>query len=104
MPHLSLKRMTLHAVLILLALSSCMPPKNSGINRTPSGSAHMEAVDRTRSKSEQQRALDEYRKGNLAGAISIWKGILEFDPHNADVMKEIDTATIQLKNLQPKSN
>ncbi len=47
-----------------------------------------------------QRALAEYRKGNLAEAISIWKNILAFDPNNADVTKEIDTATIQLKNLQ----
>ncbi len=47
-----------------------------------------------------QRALAEYRKGNLAEAISIWKNILAFDPTNADVMKAVDTATIQLKNLQ----
>ncbi len=47
-----------------------------------------------------QRALAEYRKGNLAEAISIWKSILIFDPNNADIMKSIDTATIQLKNLQ----
>jgi tetratricopeptide (TPR) repeat protein len=48
------------------------------------------------------RALAEYRKGNLAEAIPIWKKILEFDPNNAGVMKAMDTATIQLKNLQQK--
>ncbi len=47
-----------------------------------------------------QRALAEYRKGNLAEAISIWKNILVFDPDNTVVVKSIDTATVQLKNLQ----
>ncbi len=47
-----------------------------------------------------QRALAQYRKGSLAEAISIWKSILAFDPNNAGVVKAIDTATIQLKNLQ----
>ncbi len=46
-----------------------------------------------------QRALAQYRKGNLAESISIWKSILLFDPGNAGVVKAIDTATIQLKNL-----
>ncbi len=46
-----------------------------------------------------QRALAQYRKGNLAEAISIWKSILVFDPGNSGVVKAIDTATIQLKNL-----
>ncbi|HEX9021606.1 MAG TPA: hypothetical protein VF903_10150, partial [Nitrospirota bacterium] len=50
-----------------------------------------------------QRALAEYRKGNLAEAISIWKSILAFDPANGSIMKAIDTATIQLKNLQQKT-
>ncbi len=47
-----------------------------------------------------QRALVEYRKGNLAEAISIWKNILVFDPNNAGVEKAIETATVQMKNLQ----
>lgn len=101
MQHLFRERITLPAVLILLVFSACMLQKNSGINKTPVDRAHMEEVDRTRLKSEQ-RALDEYRKGNLAGAISIWKSILEFDPNNADIKKAINTATIQLKNLQQK--
>ena len=46
-----------------------------------------------------QRALAEYRKGNLAEAISIWKSILVFDPNNARVVKAIKTATAQMKNL-----
>jgi tetratricopeptide (TPR) repeat protein len=50
-----------------------------------------------------QLALADYRKGNLADAISIWKSILAFDPNNSGIAKDIDTATIQLKNLQHKS-
>jgi hypothetical protein len=50
-----------------------------------------------------QRALADYRKSNLAEAISIWKSILAFDPNNAGIAKAIDTATIQLKNLQHES-
>ncbi len=46
-----------------------------------------------------QRALTQYRKGNLAEAISIWKDILLFDPNNAGIKKEIDTTTTQMKNL-----
>lgn len=49
-----------------------------------------------------QRALADYRKGNLAEAISTWKSILAFDPNNLGIAKAIDTATIQLKNLQHK--
>ena len=47
-----------------------------------------------------QYALAEYRKGNLAEAISLWKNILVFDPNNPTVVKAIDKTTIQLKNLQ----
>ncbi len=49
-----------------------------------------------------QHALAEYRKGNLAEAISIWKSILAFDPGDEIYVKAIDTATVQLKNLQQK--
>ena len=47
-----------------------------------------------------QRALAEYRKGDLAEAIHLWKSILAFDPQNAGIKKSINTATIQLKNLK----
>ena len=50
-----------------------------------------------------KRALALYREGNLSEAITIWKSILEFDPNNAVIMKAIDTATIQLKNIQQKA-
>jgi outer membrane protein assembly factor BamD (BamD/ComL family) len=50
-----------------------------------------------------QRALTEYRSGNIENAISLWKGILSFDPGNKTVKKFINTATTQLKNLKQKN-
>lgn len=49
-----------------------------------------------------KRGLEQYRKGNLADAITVWKGILKFDPDNQQIKKAIETATIQLKNLRKK--
>lgn len=50
-----------------------------------------------------ERALTQYRQGNLTAAISLWKNILEFEPENAGVKKAIDTASTQLENLQRKT-
>lgn len=50
-----------------------------------------------------ERALTQYRQGNLTAAISLWKSILEFEPENVGVKKAIDTASIQLENLQKKT-
>jgi hypothetical protein len=84
----------LHAVLMLLLVSSsCIPPKNAGIDKTLVNSEN-------RGANLSQRALDEYRKGNLAAAISLWKSILAFDPDNAAIVKAIKTATLQQKNLE----
>jgi len=49
-----------------------------------------------------QKGLAQYRKGNLSKAISLWQGILLFDPDNIEIKKAIDTATQQLKKLQKK--
>jgi len=49
-----------------------------------------------------KKGLEQYRKGNLAEAITIWKGILKFDPDNQQIMKAIETATAQLKSLRKK--
>jgi tetratricopeptide (TPR) repeat protein len=51
-----------------------------------------------------QRALAEYRKGNLTEAISLWKSILAFDPQNAAIKKTIDRAAIQMKNLKEEKD
>jgi hypothetical protein len=47
-----------------------------------------------------KKALEQYRKENLAEAISIWQGILIFDPENLETKKAIETATIQLKKIK----
>lgn len=44
--------------------------------------------------------LDRYRKGQLKEAISVWQGLLEFDPDNAEIRKAVDTASEQLKKLR----
>lgn len=50
-----------------------------------------------------KKGLEQYRKGNLAEAISIWKGILKFDPDNQQIKKAIETATTQLKSIRKKN-
>ena len=50
-----------------------------------------------------KRGLEQYRKGNLAEAISIWKGILKFDPDNQQIKKAIETATTQLKSIKKRN-
>ncbi len=47
-----------------------------------------------------ENGLAQYRSGNLEQAISIWKGILVFDPRNEEVKRAVDMATLQLKNLK----
>ena len=49
-----------------------------------------------------REGLDQYRKGNLADAISIWQGLLQFDPENVEILKAVETASEQLKKLQKK--
>lgn len=44
--------------------------------------------------------LMEYRSGNLQNAIRIWKGILGFDAGHQEALKAIETATVQLRELQ----
>lgn len=47
-----------------------------------------------------RKALEQYRKEDLAGAISTWQNILTFDPENLEVKKAIETATIQLNKIK----
>jgi hypothetical protein len=49
-----------------------------------------------------KKGLEQYRKGNIAEAISTWEGILLFDPENLEIKKAIETAKIQLKKLKQK--
>lgn len=53
-------------------------------------------------KSLSVMGFQEYRKGNLNEAITMWRGLLMIDPHNEDIRKAMNTATEQQKNLQTK--
>ena len=49
-----------------------------------------------------RRGLEHYRKGELSQAISVWQGLLRFDPGNAEIRKAVATAREQQKGLQKK--
>jgi tetratricopeptide (TPR) repeat protein len=51
-----------------------------------------------------KKALEQYRKENLAEAISIWQSLLTFDPDNIEAKKAVETATIQLKKIKKLAN
>jgi len=53
-------------------------------------------------KSLSVMGFQEYRKGNLNEAITMWRGLLVIDPNNEDIRKAMNTATEQQKNLQTK--
>lgn len=46
--------------------------------------------------------LLQYREGKLKEAISIWKGILKFDPQNEKITKAVANAEEQLKKIKKK--
>ena len=47
-----------------------------------------------------EKALLQYRKGNLQAAIADWKAILAYDPANEEAVKSLNTATTQLEQLK----
>jgi tetratricopeptide (TPR) repeat protein len=49
-----------------------------------------------------REGFEQYRKGNVRDAISIWKNLLAFDPNNIYIRNAIDTAAIQLRTLEGK--
>ena len=56
-------------------------------------------VDRL-SASLMEKALLQYRKGNIKAAIADWKTILVYDPSNEEAVKSLNTATTQLEQLK----
>ncbi|MGO8991516.1 MAG: tetratricopeptide repeat protein [bacterium] len=67
---------------------------------SPLNKEDLSAKIKTCVKSLFESGLRQYRFGNLDQAISIWKGILAFDPGNEEVKRVVDRAALQLKNLQ----
>lgn len=51
-------------------------------------------------KTISNHGFQEYRKGNLGGAIALWQNLLTIDPHNTDIKKSLTTAELQQKNLR----
>ena len=47
-----------------------------------------------------KQGFQEYRKGNLGEAITLWRGCLFIDPNNVDIKRALNTAMVQQKNLQ----
>jgi tetratricopeptide (TPR) repeat protein len=44
--------------------------------------------------------LSLYREGKLEEAVTVWTGLLSFDPQNQEIRKAVETATIQLEGLE----
>jgi hypothetical protein len=53
-------------------------------------------------QSLSKQGFQEYRKGNLSGAIVLWQDLLAIDPHNTGIKESLRTAKLQQKNLQEK--
>lgn len=51
-------------------------------------------------KSLTLQGFQEYRQGDLDGALLAWQGVLDIDPDNKDIKEAIRTANLQKKNLQ----
>jgi hypothetical protein len=51
-------------------------------------------------QSLSKQGFQEYRKGNLSHAISLWQVLLAIDPHNTEIKDALRTAKLQQKNLQ----
>lgn len=60
-----------------------------------------EGLKRCRAELTRQ-GLEHYRNGELSQSISVWQGLLEFDPDNAEIRKAVETAREQQKELQKK--
>lgn len=73
--------------------------EQAGLSPSFPKSAAEEGIKKCRTQLTKE-GLDQYRKGNLKEAIAIWRGLLSFDPDNAEINKALDTATEQLKKLK----
>jgi hypothetical protein len=51
-----------------------------------------------------EQGLEEYRRGCLESAISKWKALLAIRPGHKEAKKALDTATVQLQELQNMKN
>lgn len=47
-----------------------------------------------------EQGLEEYRRGRLESAVRTWKSVLVISPGHQQAKKSLDTATVQLQELQ----
>jgi len=69
----------------------------------PNLSANPKDLDRrvkSCKKALSEKALQDYRSGDLEQAIAIWKSVLTFDPEDAEIKKAVETATLQMESLK----
>jgi tetratricopeptide (TPR) repeat protein len=72
--------------------------------------AHLLSFDKAQLSTEltkcktslSKKGFQEYRKGNLTEAITLWRGCLSIDPTNAEIKQAMNTAMVQQKNLRQK--
>jgi len=76
-------------------------PRFKGFEKMLSfNSSHLNAKLSQCKQSLSRQGFQEYRKGNLRGAIALWQGLLAIDPHNTEIKDALRTAKLQKKNLQ----
>jgi tetratricopeptide (TPR) repeat protein len=76
-------------------------PRFKGFEKRLSfNSSHLNAKLSHCKQSLSTQGFEEYRKGNLSGAIALWQGLLAVDPHNTEIKDALRTANLQQKNLQ----
>lgn len=73
--------------------------EQAGLSLSFPRSTAEEGIKRCRTQLTKE-GLDQYRKGHLKEAIAIWRGLLEFDPENAEIRKAVETASEQLEKLK----
>ncbi|MHB8941649.1 MAG: hypothetical protein ACYC7K_09640, partial [Desulfobacteria bacterium] len=52
------------------------------------------------SEALMEKALTEYRRGEIPAAIADWKTILSYDPGNEEAARSLRTASKQLETLK----
>jgi len=76
-------------------------PRFKGFEKRLSfNSSHLHSRISHCKQSLSKQGFQEYRKGNLSGAIALWQGLLAIDPHNTEIKDAVRTAKLQQKNLQ----
>jgi tetratricopeptide (TPR) repeat protein len=76
-------------------------PRFKGFEKRLSfNSSHLHSKISHCKQSLSKQGFQEYRKGNLRGAITLWQDLLNIDPHNKEIKDAVRTAKLQQKNLQ----